>query len=117
MALKTRAKKENWTELRTQAEHKINTAATQKIVNAAADNAVIAADLKKRLLLRLQRIEDRYPFDATEVRTKQGNSYAVFRIRDLTAAYKDLTEDITTDTNGTNELLQSLIDLERGRHD
>ena len=113
MVLKTRAKKEDWPGLRTQAEHKASTEATQKTAEAAADNAVIAADLKKRLLLRLSRIEERYPMDATEVRTRVGSNQAVFRIRDLTAAYRDLTEDIQTGTGVTNELLQSLLALER----
>lgn len=92
--LKTRAKKEDWPGLRTQAEHKAATEATQKTAEAVADNATIAQDIKKKLLLRLQRIEGKYPLDATEVRTRQGNSTAIFRIRDLTAAYKDLTEDL-----------------------
>lgn len=73
---------------------------------------MIAADIKKRLLLRLSRIEQKYPFDATEIRTHEGKSTVTFRIRDLTAAYKDLTEDIkgvTTDKNAPiYELLRKL---------
>lgn len=115
MVLKTRAKKEDWPGLRTQAEHKASTEATQKTADAAADNAIIAADIKKSLLLRLQRIERKYPFDATEVRTKQGNNYVVFRLRDLTAAYKDLTEDMpkeadTTTLDKLDALLQEAWD-------
>jgi hypothetical protein len=72
----------------------------------------VAADIKKRLLQRLKSIEKKYPFDATEVRTKKGNSLVIFRIRDLTAAYKDLTEDMAG-TSADNALLQSLLDLER----
>lgn len=112
MVLKTRAKKEDWPGLRTQAEHKARTEATQKVAEAASDNAVIAADIKKRLLLRLKRIEEKYPFDATEIRTHEGKSTVTFRIRDLTAAYKDLTEDIQsigTDKNAPiYELLRKL---------
>jgi len=89
-----RAQVENWVKEREIAEHKVNTVSAQKAADAAANNAIIAADIKKSLLLRLQRIEKSYPLDATEVRTKRGNSYAVFRLRDLTAAYKDLTEDM-----------------------
>lgn len=115
MVLKTRAKKEDWPGLRTQAEHKASTEATQKTADAAADNAIIAADIKKSLLLRLQRIERKYPFDATEVRTKQGSNYVVFRLRDLTAAYKDLTEDMpkeadTTTLDKLDALLQEAWD-------
>ena len=87
----------------------------QKVAEAASDYAVIATDFKKRLLKRLMRIEEKYPFDATEVRTKQGNNYVVFRIRDLTAAYKDLTEDLpkeadTTTLDKLDALLQEAWD-------
>lgn len=111
MVLKTRAKKEDWPGLRTQAEHKASTEATQRTAEAAADNATIAADIKKKLLLRLQRIEEKYPLDATEVRTKSGNSYAIFRIRDLTAAYKDLSEGMPkTENDGTLARLDRLLE-------
>lgn len=112
-ALKIRAKKEGWPALRTQAEHTATTKATQRVANAAADNATIAEDLKKKLLLRLKRIEEKYPMDATEVRSKVGNSTAIFRIRDLTAAYKDLTENMQINDSAGNELLASLMQLER----
>ena len=55
----------------------------------------MAADIKRALLLRLQRIEAKYPFDATEIKTHEGKNTVVFRIRDLTAAYKDLAGDVT----------------------
>ena len=109
-----RGQVENWVSLREYAEHEVNTKSAQKTADAIADNATIAAELKKSLLLRLKRIEEKYPMDATEVRSKVGNSTAIFRIRDLTAAYKDITEDLQTGSNATNELLESLIRLERG---
>ena len=112
MVLKTRAKKEDWPGLRTQAEHKASTEATQKTAAAAADNAVLAAEIKKRLLLRLSRAEQKFPMDATEVRTQVGKSTAIFKLRDLTAMYRDLTEDMAG-TSADNALLQSLLDLER----
>ena len=112
MVLKTRAKKEDWPGLRTQAEHRATTEATQKTADAAADNAVIAADIKKRLLLRLSRMEQKYPFDATEIRTHEGKNTVIFKIRDLTAAYKDLTEDMPKGDGDRNapifELLRKL---------
>ena len=108
-----RAQVENWVREREIAEHNVNMMSAQKTAEAASDNAVIAADIKKRLLLRLKRIEEKYPFDATEIRTHEGKSTVTFRIRDLTAAYKDLTEDIQAGSNATNELLQSLLDIER----
>ena len=108
-----KANKERWNEQRNVAYNKATAVVQQKTAEAAADFATIATDLKKSLLLRLQKIEKKYPMDATEVRTKQGSSTAIFRIRDLTAAYKDLTEDIPVGAEN-NELLESLLRLERG---
>lgn len=111
--LRDRSIAEGWVDMREAAQSKSIAKAEQKTAEAAADNATIAQDIKKKLLLRLQRIEEKYPLDATEVRTRQGNSTAIFRIRDLTAAYKDLTEDMQLTQNAANDLLQSLIELER----
>jgi transposase len=110
--LMKKANAEGWHKLREKAESKSTAQAQQKTAEAAADNAVIAADIKKRLLLRLSRIEQKYPFDATEVRTHEGKNTVIFKIRDLTAAFRELTEDITG-ASENNELLQSLLDIER----
>lgn len=112
-AIERRCRLEKWSEARTEARAKVQEKIIQKTAEAAADNATMAADLKKSLLLRLKRIEEHYPMDATEVRTRAGNNTAIYRIRDLTAAYKDLTEDLQTGTTATNELLQSLVELEK----
>lgn len=112
-AIERRCRLEKWSEARMEARAKVQEKIIQKTAEAAADNATMAADLKKSLLLRLKRIEEHYPMDATEVRTRVGNNVAVYRIKDLTAAYKDLTDDIQQSTGATNELLQSLVELER----
>lgn len=115
--LMQKANREHWKDDRDKAISKGIAKSQQKSADAIADNAVIAAEIKKRLLLRLQRIEERYPFDATEVRAKQGNNFVVFRIRDLTAAYKDLTEDLPKpeeDKNGPIYELLRRIDDECG---
>lgn len=103
------ANKEGWNALRNQTASKSITEAQQKAVELSADNATIAADLKKRLLLRLQRIEAKYPFDATEIRAKEKDNTVIFRIRDLTAAYKDLTEDIASVTTDKNAPIYELL--------
>lgn len=110
--LMKKANAEGWHKLREKAESKSTAQAQQRTAEAAADNAVIAADLKKRLLMRLSRIEQKYPFDATEIRTREGKNTVIFKIRDLTAAFRELTEDITG-ASDNNELLQSLLDIER----
>ena len=104
-----KANVEGWHKLRENAESKSTAQAQQKTAEAAADNAVIAADIKKRLLLRLSRMEQKYPYDATEVRTHDGKNTVTFRIRDLTAAYKDLTSDMNLNAN--NEPVRIIIDV------
>ena len=111
-AIERRCRLEKWSEARKDARANIQEKIIQKTADKIADNATVAADLKKALLLRLKRIEEHYPIDATEVKTKIGNNWAIFRIRDLTAAYKDLTEDLQAAGN-ENELLRSLLELER----
>ena len=98
--------------MRIEAADKARTKAVQMTADAAASNATLAEDIKHSLLLRLKRIEAKYPLDATEVRSKSGNNVAIFRLRDLTAAYKDLTGDMPA-AEAPNELLQSLLELER----
>lgn len=109
-----RAGAEGWNKLRKDAESKGTAKALQRTANAVADNATIAAEIKKRLLLRLKKIEEKYPMDATEVRTRVGNSTAIYRIRDLTGAYRELTENMQLADGEENELLLSLMRLERG---
>lgn len=108
-AIARKSKAGNWEGLRATARDRSATKSIQKTANAAAENATIAADIKKRLLLRLGRIEEKYPFDATEVRMRQNDSTVIFRIRDLTAAYKDLTEDIQTVSMDKNAPIYDLL--------
>ena len=111
--LMKKANAEGWHDLRAAADSKSTAEAQQRTADAVADNAVIAERIKKKMLLRLERIEAKYPLDATEVRTKQGNSMAIFKLRDLTGAWRDLTDDMPKENSANNALLQSLLDLER----
>ena len=52
--------------------------------------------------------------DATEIRRKEDGAFCIYRFKDLTDAYKDLTNDMPSTESAANELLHSLIDLERG---
>lgn len=108
-----KAKQEKWVELRKKASDKAAEKVIQKTASKTANNAEIAADLKHSLLVRLQKIEKQFPRNATEVRLFKDGKVTVFKIRDLTAAYKDLAEDMTAAVTQTNDLLQSLMDLER----
>lgn len=112
-AIARKAQRQGWDKDRDKARDAVATKSIQKAAEAAADNATIAQDLRRAILLRLQRIEARYPFDATEVRTREGKNTVVFRIRDLTAAYKDMTDGLMLNDRGENELLRSLMEIER----
>ena len=90
------------------------TKAVQATAQTAADNATIAADLKKRLLLRLKRTEEKFPLEATEVQMQKDGKKVIYKLRDITAAYRDLTADMVMTEQG-NELLSALMELER-RH-
>lgn len=107
--LMQKAYREHWAQEREKVISRANARIQQKSAEAIANNAVLAADIKRRLLLRLQRIEEKFPLDATEVRTKVGNNTAIYRIRDLTAAYKDLTDDMPR--NQDIEDLSPLVEL------
>ena len=110
-----RRKNEGWEKDKADAAYMARTKTVQRTAEAAADVATVAARVKKRLLLRLERTEAAFPTDATEAQLTRDGKRIIYRLRDLTAAYKDLTGDMNTGGEASNDLLQSLIDLERGR--
>ena len=88
-----RASREGWAQERKNVYNKSITTSIQNIAEAAADNATIAQDIKRKLLMRLARTADKFPTDATEVKTREGKMYVTYKLKDLTAAYKELTAD------------------------
>lgn len=125
-ALRSRADNEGWVELRENAERKAIARTTQKIAEANSSNAEIAARIKAKLLRKLEKEIDALPdMIGSETRNSvvektagKGKSVIkeaakAYKIRDLAAAYKDLTADMVTTETAGNELLQSLLDLER----
>lgn len=110
-AIALHCRREKWTEQREKAKTDITQNIIQKTAEAAAENAVIAERLKRKLLLRLERMEAKYPFDATEIKTHEGKNTVIFKIRDLTAAYKDLTDDLQKAANADIEDLTPLREL------
>lgn len=89
---------------------KVDAEVTQKTVEAAADNAAIAREIQRDLLERLKRISMKYPQDATEVRQQKDGKTMVYKLTDLTKAYRDLTEDIVA-TSGDIEDLNPLVEM------
>ena len=55
------------------------------------ENGELAARLRKKLLMRMERMVDEFPDGAvTETKCQQDEVTRLFKLRDLTAAYKDL---------------------------
>ena len=127
--LSPRATVEGWVNMRKEAETKATAKALQKTAEIAADNATIAARIRTKLLRKLEREIDALPdMIGSETRnsvtenefSKDGRriqkvkeAAKAFKLRDLAAAYKDLTADMVQTEQGGNELLQSLLELER----
>jgi hypothetical protein len=120
---------EGWPKLRQEAQDKATARTIQKTADIAADNATIAARIRAKLLRKLEREIDALPdMIGSETRNsvtenefsqdgrkiqKVKEAAKSFRLRDLAAAYKDLTADMVQTEQAGNELLQSLLDLER----
>ena len=127
--LSPRATVEGWVNMRKEAETKATAKALQKTADIAADNATIAARIRTKLLRKLEREIDALPdMIGSETRnsvtenefSKDGRriqkvkeAAKSYKLRDLAAAYKDLTADMVQTEESGNELLQSLLDLER----
>ena len=94
-----RGRAENWAADREAARRRSYEKTIQKTADVAAENAVKALRIKTRLLDRLERLVEN-ALDATEVRSYDdtGALTEINRLRDLTAAYKDLTDDMPSTT-------------------
>ena len=113
-----KAKKDGWEELRKRARNEVETETVKRVAETAADNATLAANIKRMGLEIIAGLfEDYMTVRATEHRESRQGVTDIKRLRDLTAAYKDLTGDIVTNTAEDNALLQSLLTLERERRD
>ena len=125
--LSPRATVEGWVAMRKEAETKATAKALQKTADIAADNATIAARIRTKLLRKLEKEIDALPerigsehstgvveYGKNEKGAKQRKEVlTAYKLRDLSAAYKDLTSDMVQTEASGNELLQSLLELER----
>lgn len=122
-----RANTGKWAEQRERAYNKGIMKSEQKTADVISDNATIAARIKTKLLRKLEKEIDALPdrigsehatgiveYGKNDKGTRQRKEITTaYKIRDLTAAYKDLTGDMVQGEQAGNELLQSLLDLER----
>lgn len=103
-----RAHSEKWAKLRDESNNKAVIKSIQKTANSAATNAVIAQRIREKLLLRLEREIDalpdsigtnkrkavtEYEYDG-KIHKKQKDIATEYKLKDLTSAWKDLTEGL-----------------------
>ena len=117
--LRARAYREKWGEGRKNAQTKIEQKVVKEAEKKAADNATLAADIKRKGLLIIDRLMDEFEtVKGTEHRDYTGRNLTdIKRLRDLTAAYKDLTDDMPNSEAESNPILDSLYRLMRKKAD
>ena len=113
--LNDRAARGKWGQKRRDAHKKAIEKAEQKTAEAFADNATIAAEIKRKLLARVNSLLDSIPegMTSTELQQYEKGKKRIFKLKDLTAMYKDLTADMVQPEERQNPLLESLLALER----
>lgn len=118
-ALDNHVKREGWGKSRNSVKQRVTEKRTKiiadRIAETEANSVNISAGIRDTLLRKLARIAESLPEDATETKISSGGLTTVKRLRDLTAAYKDLVGDMAPE-QARNELLQSLIDMEKKYH-
>ena len=112
-----KAKKDGWEDLRKRVGNAVETETVKRVAETAADNATLAANIKRQGLEILAALfADFATIRATEHRESNQGVTDIKRLRDLTAAYKDLCGDVVQ-SETDSALLRSLLALERGRND
>lgn len=122
-----RGSREGWVKLAEEVRIKTLSRSVQKSAEAAADNAAIAARIRTKLLRKLEMEIDALPdsMGSETANTARENIYSqdgkritsvkeagkVYKLRDLAAAYKDLTADMQIAGNSDIEDLSPLVEL------
>ncbi len=118
--IRRRSEREGWAEARKQARIKIEQNVVKESAKKTADNATLAADIRRKGLILLDGLFDDFAeVRATEHRESRKGVTDIKRLRDLTAAYKDLTDDMAKPEETENPLMRSLYELiqeERNGH-
>lgn len=117
--LRQRAFREKWGAMRKAVQTKVERNVIKETEKKTIDNATLASDIKRKGLIILDALFDDFAqVRATEHRESRRGITDIKRLRDLTQAYRDLTDDMQSGENVNNELLESLIRLEKGaNHD
>ena len=73
-------------------------------------DAEIARRTRRKLLMKLERMaEDMPAYAVTELKTQEDSAVSLFKLRDFTAAYKDLAGDLPMD-GGEAEAVRIIVD-------
>lgn len=109
--MRKQAESKGWAKERAQIGEKVVAESAKKVAEETSENAVIAARIKRKLLLRLEHEIDLLPDSIGSEASvnivdwgkgKDGNKQRtektkINKLKDLTGAYKDLTDDMPKD--------------------
>lgn len=124
-----RANSEGWAKLRERVYNNGITEAEQKIANVMTSNATIAERIREKLLKRLEAEIDKLPETIGTEMEKNVSSFTYeadnkkgggrvksrtdggmrYKLRDLTAAYKDLTDNLPKDSGSADDPLMAVL--------
>ena len=127
--LMQKANKEHWKQDRDKAVSKGLAKSQQKAADAIADNATIAARIRTKLLLKLEKEIDALPtkigsehstgiveYGKNEKGVKQRKEVVTaYKLRDLSSAFKDLTADMVTGDTAKNDLMREFVEASKRR--
>lgn len=120
-----RANREHWKQDRDKMERKTIASVQRKAANAASENVATAERIRAKLLKRIEREIDALPenigtemFNNIENLTYDGKRLTrkthggkAYKLRDLTAAYRDLTAGMAEDGLQGNGEVKVIIDV------
>ena len=96
--LKRRAGEEKWTALR---DGRIRDG---RVTEDASDTE-IALRVRRQLLMKLEKMAEAMPTDAvTERKSQDDSAVSLFKLRDLTAAFKEVTGDLGLEDEETEQV-------------
>lgn len=108
--LQKRANREKWATDRSEARIIVAQDAVQKAADSVTNNAVLVAEIKRKGLETLNRLLDQFnELNCTEHRDITKTSVDIKRLKDITSALKDLTDDMPKENN--TEPVRIVIDV------
>lgn len=108
--LQHRSSREKWGEDLRKARAKIAEDAVQNVADSVNNNALLVEDIKRKGLETISRLLDQFnEMNCTEHRDIRKTSVDIKRLKDITSAFKDLTDDM--DSVGNGEPVRIFIDV------